>query len=127
MARSGWRVSAGLSRVAPFLGTAMEWGKEVQERDPQKHRTVVAIMDGERKLRDLQELKIGRAIGILDIWHVTEYLWKLAYCFHPEGSHAAEAFVETYLRKLLEGKVGRVIGGIRQMGPKGEVWNNFWR
>ena len=75
-------------------------------------------MDGETKLRDLQELKLGRAIGILEIWHVTEYLWKLAYCFHPEGSEEAEAFVETYLRKLLEGDAGRVIGGIRQMVTK---------
>jgi hypothetical protein len=91
---------------------------EVHQRDPHERRTVVAVMDGETKLRDLQELKIRRAIGILDIWHVTEYLWKLAYCFHPEGSNAAEAFVETYLRKLLEGKVGRVIGGIRQMATK---------
>ena len=78
-------------------------------------------MDGETKLRDLQELTIGRATGILDIWHVTEYLWKLAYCFHPEGSGAAEVFVETYLRKLLEGKVGRVIGGLRQMATKGAL------
>ncbi len=53
---------------------------EVQQRDPHEHRTVVAVMDGETKLRELQELKIKRAIGILDIWHVTEYLWKLAYC-----------------------------------------------
>jgi hypothetical protein len=96
-----------------------DWlAKEVQQRDPHERRTVVAVMDGETKLRDLQELKIRRAIGILDIWHVTEYLWKLAYCFHREGSHEAEAFVETYLRKLLEGKVTRVIGGIRQMATK---------
>jgi hypothetical protein len=102
-----------------------DWlAKEVQQRDPQEQRTVVAIMDGETKLRDLQELKIGRAIGILDIWHVTEYLWKLAYCFHPEGSDQAEGFVETYLRKLLEGNVGRVIGGIRQMATKGELSNH---
>jgi hypothetical protein len=91
---------------------------EVQQRDPHEHRTVVAVMDGETKLRELQELKIKRAIGILDIWHVTEYLWKLAYCFHAEGSDQAKAFVETYLRKLLEGKVNRVIGGIRQMATK---------
>ncbi len=97
-----------------------DWlAKEVQQRDPHKRRTVVAIMDGETKLRDLQELKLGRAIGILDIWHVTEYLWKLAYCFHPEGSDEAAAFVETYLRKLLEGNVGRVLGGLRQMVTKG--------
>jgi hypothetical protein len=96
-----------------------DWlAEEVRGRDPRKRRTVVAIMDGETKLRDLQELKIGRAVGILDIWHVTEYLWKLAYCFHSEGSDEAETFVETYLRKLLEGKVRRVIGGIRQMATK---------
>ena len=96
-----------------------DWlAKEVRQRDPEERRTVVAIMDGETKLRDLQQLKVGRAIGILDIWHVTEYLWKLAYCFHSEGSDEAEAFVETYLRKLLEGNVGRAIGGIRQMATK---------
>jgi hypothetical protein len=96
-----------------------DWlASEVRQRDPHEQRTVVAVMDGETKLRDLQELKIQRAIGILDIWHVTEYLWKVAYCFHPEGSDAAEAFVETYLRRLLQGKVNRVIGGIRQMATK---------
>jgi hypothetical protein len=104
-----------------------DWlAKEVQQRDLQEQRTVVAIMDGEAKLRDLQELKISRAIGILDIWHVTEYLWKLAYCFHPEGSAEAKALVETYLRKLLEGKVGRVIGGIRQMATKRELSDSKW-
>ena len=96
-----------------------EWlANEVHQRDPHERRTVVAVMDGETKLRDLQELKIRRAIGILDIWHATEYLWKLAYCFHREGIAAAETFVETYLRKLLEGKVNRVLGGIRQMATK---------
>jgi hypothetical protein len=104
-----------------------DWlANEVQQRDPHEHRTVVAVMDGESKLRELQEVKISRAIGILDIWHVTEYLWKLAYCFHAEGSDKAKAFVETYLRKLLEGKVNRVIGGIRQMATKAELSKPKW-
>jgi hypothetical protein len=104
-----------------------DWlANEVQQRDPHEHRTVVAVMDGESKLRDLQEVKIKRAIGILDIWHVTEYLWKLAYCFHAEGSDKAKAFVETYLRKLLEGNVNRVIGGIRQMATKRELSTPKW-
>ena len=104
-----------------------DWlAKEVEQRDPHEQRTVVAVMDGESKLRDLQELKISRAIGILDIWHVTEYLWELAYCFHREGSDEAQAFVETYLRKLLEGKVNRVIGGIRQMATKRELSTTKW-
>ena len=104
-----------------------DWlAKELQQRDPHERRTVVAVMDGETKLRDLQELKISRAIGILDIWHVTEYLWELAYCFYREGSDEAEAFVETYLRKLLEGKINRVIGGIRQMATKRELPQSKW-
>jgi len=104
-----------------------DWlAKELEERDPHEKRTVVAIMDGENKLRELQELKIKRAIGILDIWHVTEYLYELAYCFYRDGSKEAEAFVETYLRKLLEGKVNRVIGGIRQMATKRDLSDSKW-
>jgi len=104
-----------------------DWlAQELQQRDPHENRTVIAVMDGESKLRDLQELKIKRAIGILDIWHVTEYLWKLAYCFYRDGSKEAEAFVETYLRKLLEGKVHRVIGGIRQMATKRDLSQPKW-
>jgi hypothetical protein len=104
-----------------------DWlAQELQQRDLHKHRTVVAVMDGETKLRDLQELKISRAIGILDIWHVTEYLWELAYCFHRDGSDEAEAFVETYLRKLLEGNANRVIGGIRQMATKRKLPKPKW-
>ena len=104
-----------------------DWlAKELQDRDPHEERTVVAIMDGETKLRELQELKIKRAIGILDIWHVTEYLYALAYCFYRDGSKEADAFVETYLRKLLEGKLNRVIGGIRQMATKRGLSEPKW-
>jgi len=104
-----------------------DWlAQELQQRDPHENRTVIAVMDGENKLRDLQELKIQRAIGILDIWHVTEYLWELAYCFYREGSDEAEVFVETYLRKLLEGKLNRVIGGIRQMATKRDLPQPKW-
>ncbi len=104
-----------------------DWlAQELQQRDPQEKRTVVAIMDGENKLRDLQEVKLQRVIGILDIWHVTDYLYDLAYCFHRDGSKEAKAFVETYLRKLLEGKVNRVIGGIRQMATKHNLSDSKW-
>jgi hypothetical protein len=95
--------------------------EEVRQRNPQERRTVVAIMDGENKLRELQEAMIPGAVGIVDIWHVTERLWKLAYCFHAEGSGEAEAFVGVYLRKILEGKVGQVIGGLRQKATKLDI------
>jgi hypothetical protein len=44
-----------------------------------------------------------------------ERLWLAAYCFHPERSAAAAEFVSHYLRMLLQGKVGYVIGSLRRM------------
>jgi hypothetical protein len=38
---------------------------------------------------------------ILDVIHVLEYLWKAAYCFHPDASQEAEAWVTERLRALL--------------------------
>lgn len=84
-------------------------------RDPARQKTVLCLMDGEKKLRDEQHAWLPRAIGILDIWHVIERLWFVAYCFHKEQSPEAERFVEDRLRALLEGRVGYVIGYFRRL------------
>ena len=94
------------------------FSQEVSTRDPEGHRQVVCVMDGEAKLwRILQSMFVG-VICILDIFHVLERLWTVAHCFYPEGSDEAKAFVAVRLERLLEGKVGYVIGGIRQMATK---------
>ena len=61
---------------------------------------------------------LPEAIPILDLWHVMEYLWKGAHVFHAEGSPQAEAWVGQRLRRLLEGQVGYVIGGLKQILTK---------
>lgn len=60
-------------------------------------------------------------VGILDLYHAMEYLWKAAYCFHEEGSPAAKAFVRDRLKRMLEGKIGYVIGGLKQMATPSKV------
>jgi hypothetical protein len=92
-----------------------ELADEVRERNPQEQKTIVAVMDGERSLWDVLSVFLTPAIGVLDIFHVLERLWNAAHVFHAEGSHAAENFVTDRLRMLLEGRVGGVIGGLRQM------------
>jgi len=52
------------------------------------------------------------------MFHVLEYLWRAAHVFHREGSAEAESFVQARLKMLLEGKVGYLIGGLRQMLSK---------
>jgi hypothetical protein len=83
-------------------------------RDAGGGRPVVCLMDGERALWEAQRVYFPEAIGILDLYHVLERLWTAAHCFHREGSDEAEQFVEDRLRGLLEGRVGYVIGGLRQ-------------
>jgi hypothetical protein len=75
-----------------------------------------ALWEWARKLLGLDTE--GDVIGILDLFHVSERLWQVAYLFHAEGSEEARAFVETRLWMLLEGRVGRRIGGLRQIATR---------
>ena len=91
---------------------------QVAQRRGEPVRSVLFLSDGERKLWTLQKQYLPDAIGILDLWHVMEYLWKGPHIFHPESSGQAEAWVAQRLEMLLQGKVGYVIGGLKQMNTK---------
>ena len=113
------RVRAELlvGKVALFLWLA----DEVLRRNPDGTKPVIFLSDGERALHDRQgEYLPEDAICILDLFHVLERLWKVAWCFFDEATEKREAhqWVEKELRRLLEGKVGSVIGGLRQMVTK---------
>lgn len=81
---------------------------EAARRDPEHRRRWVVLVDGNRD----QLRRVQRAAGkldveitiVLDIVHVLEYLWRAAYAFHPEGTVAAEAWVEGRLLALLSGR-----------------------
>lgn len=81
---------------------------------------VVCVMDGQVSLWNLAREKLGElgAVEILDLLHVVSRLWEAAYLFHAEGSAEAAAFVRERLEKVLGGKAGRVIGGLRQMATR---------
>jgi hypothetical protein len=92
--------------------------QQVEARNPQGDKPVVCVMDGERALWKMLANYLPGIIGILDIFHVLERLWQAAHCFCAEGSDEAQALVSRRLEKILEGKVGYVIGGLRQMACK---------
>ena len=97
------------------------FAEQLALRNADGRKPVVCVMDGEAALWRRLAQQVGPVVGILDLFHVMEHLWKAAHCFHPEGSREAEEFVTQRLRKLLLGQVGRVIGGLRQMGTKQEL------
>lgn len=93
----------------------VELAVAAHDRDPQRRKTLVCLMDGEPALWEVQRQWLPRAVGILDLFHVLERLWQAAYCFHPEQSAAAQQFVTQRLRMLLQGKVGYLIGGLKRL------------
>ena len=89
--------------------------RQVELLNPKREKPVVCVMDGERALWKMLLVYLTGVTCILDIFHVLERIWQAAHCFHPEGSDAAQAFVNHRLKRILEGGVGRVIGGLKQM------------
>jgi len=91
---------------------------QVGGRNAGGHKPVVCVMDGERALWKTLKRYVEKVVCILDLFHVMERLWQAAHCFHPDGSEESKAFVTERLQSILEGKVGYVIGGLRQMSTK---------
>jgi hypothetical protein len=109
-----------VGKVALFLWLA----DEVVRRNPEGTKSLVFLADGERALHDRQgEYLPENVVCILDLFHVMERLWKAAWCFFDEATQKREAhqWVEKELRMLLEGKVGYVVGGLRQMMTKRDL------
>jgi len=94
-----------------------EVATEVLRRDPQRHKTHVALTDGERALQILVGKKLEVTL-ILDLIHALEKLWKAAHVFHPEGSLEAEQWVRLRALRILQGHVSQVVQGMRQTVTK---------
>jgi hypothetical protein len=91
---------------------------ELDRRDPTETQPAIVLCDGERALWTTFTAMLTRPfVGILDLWHALTYLWLAAKVFHG-AKLAQETFVTARLRMLLEGKVGGVIKGLKQMATQ---------
>jgi len=91
---------------------------EADRRDPDHQRTWVALVDGnahqiDRIRAEARTRKLTIPI-VVDLIHVLEYVWKAAWCFHPEGDPNAEHWVRTQARQILAGRAGIVAAAIRR-------------
>ncbi len=95
--------------------------KSVNRRfDPLSISTVICLMDGALGLWNLAKKHFPNAIYILDIMHVLSYLWKAVNVFEKDKEKARK-LVCKYLTMILQGKVGRVIGGLRIRLTKNDI------
>jgi hypothetical protein len=91
---------------------------EADRRDPDRQRTWIALVDGnshqiDRIRAEAKARKMTIPI-VVDFIHVIEYIWKAAWCFHPEGDPDAERWVRAQARQILAGRAGIVAAAIRR-------------
>jgi hypothetical protein len=94
---------------------------DAERRDPQHRKPLVVLLDGALGLWRLAP-KLFRAwrrmTCVLDIMHVVGYLWSAANALFGEGSKDGTRWVQAKLTAILYGRVGYVIGGLRQLLTK---------
>jgi hypothetical protein len=91
---------------------------EAHRRDPEHKRPWIAVIDGNcHQIETVEKLagEYGVQVMILiDLIHVTQYLWKAAGSFFYPGEPAARDWVREQTSKILEGKHRDVRAGIRR-------------
>lgn len=99
--------------------------ERIIKRDPTGQKPVIALFDGDPYLKSsfdkaLKTYQLQNRVEaiILDIIHVAEYVWAVGTALNGERSDERTPWVRDKLLAILEGKVGRVIGGFKQMITK---------
>lgn len=90
--------------------------EEAEHRDPLHQKTWIALVDGNKtQIRILRKLARKRRIKlhlIVDVIHVSQYLWSGGLAFNPEGSPELETWVSHRLLEILRGHASNVAAGI---------------
>jgi hypothetical protein len=123
-AREALNVQVAASMAGKQVAFA-ELAERVKRRDPEGEKKIVIFLDGERALEDqlllsFREAGLAERIDavVLDILHVMEYLWEAGTALHGEKGAGRTPWVREHAQAILEGRVGRVIGGLKQILTK---------
>jgi len=97
------------------------WADE--QIDARRHagQAVLRLMDGQASLWDAADNCLSvppeETIDILDILHVSSYVWRAAKVFYSRRERQ-ESFARSRLLRILQGDVRVVVAGMRQMATK---------
>ena len=117
------RVWASIADDARTMFTAAF--EEACYRDPAREKTWVALVDGNRHQIDvIKELALKYRVKvtiIVDVFHVSEYVWKAAHVFHSDDEAARKQWVTERLMGILDGKASHVAAGMRRSATLQEL------
>ena len=105
---------------APFV--TWTWAAAEIRRRRQPGQPLLRMCDGQETLWDAAvccaEPADSDAIEILDLLHVSSYVWSAARAFHPHDESAARQFTRERLLRILRGDCRGVIRGLRHMATQ---------
>jgi hypothetical protein len=110
---------ASLVRTKPAVMEGIK--ADAKRRDPQRCTPLVVRLDGALGLGRLAPKLFRewrRVTCVLDLMPVVGSLWSAANALFGEGSKAGQRWVPQKLTEILRGRVGYVIGGLRQLLTK---------
>jgi len=128
----GYFAEPGQDDEEPLPSAYRTWTWLAQETTArhQSGQPVIRLMDGQPSLWDsadacledfIEELRQTHEakllIDILDIIHVSGYVWRAAKVFHSHREHQ-EAFAQERLLRILRGDVLGVVTGLRRMASQ---------
>jgi hypothetical protein len=101
---------------------SLTWAAEQVEQRLKKGQVLTLLIDGQHSLWEtaricLEDRDIAKLIEILDIIHVSGYVWDIAKVLYSDREKQ-EAFTKDRLLRILEGKLDGVIAGVRQQATK---------
>ena len=76
---------------------------------PESGTLVQIVTDGDNDLERYIEELFPEAIHTMDVYHVTEYLWKAGQCLHKEGSDELVEWVESQKDLLYGGRASEIV------------------
>jgi hypothetical protein len=90
---------------------------DATRRDPARQRPLAVLLDGALGLWSLVSKGFqgwANVTFVLDLLHVVGYLWIAANALFREGSEEGKQWVQAKLTQILRGRVGYVIGSLKQ-------------
>jgi hypothetical protein len=112
-AQNKWLTASVADAAAQVIAAVFA---EADRRDPARQRTWIALVDGNKdQIAYIQAEAAARGVEvpvIIDLIHVTEYLWDATWCFHPQDSPGAAPWVRAHARDILDGRAAQVAAAI---------------
>jgi len=104
------------------LGDRREFGEKLYQLagcpSLEETQESVFISDGAAWLSELQQEHFPQATTIIDFWHASEYVWKVARAFYGEGTEKAKVWATDKIRLLRRGKQKKLTRSFSHLQPR---------